>query len=194
MGKITDEGIGFVKDLMRSKPDIDVKLPSVSELESKLAEIYYQPKEKPATSGPTPKGVSDIATGCLPCAVSHFSTSSGILKEALRFKNEGITSNEILDRIAIALEEQNSLEREDLTPEKIQGLPEWEKTIANEALSQSRRLRHRLENVQSLEDLEQVAADARSYYVKLNRQWYKGRFGKLGSQKAEIIAEKTSGS
>jgi hypothetical protein len=48
--------------------------------------------------------------------------------------------------------------------------------------------------VQSLEDLEQVAADARNYYIKLNRQWYKGRFGKLGSQKAEIIAEKAGGS
>ena len=186
--------MGFLKDVVHPKPNINVQLPDVSELESKLAEIYYQPKEKPAAPEKTPKAVTEIATGCLPCSLGHLSTSSGVLKEALRFKNEGITSNEILDRIAIALEEQNALEREDLTPEKIQNLPEWQRQIASDALSQSRRLRHRLENVQSLEDLEQIAADARSYYVKLNRQWYKGRFGKLGSQKADMIAEKASGS
>jgi|GEM_PF-1818079 len=134
-----------------------------------------------------------IATGCLPCAVGHFSTSSGLLKEAVRFKGEGITSNEILDRIAAALEEQNSLEREDLSPEKIQGLPEWERPIAEEALTQSRQLRHRLESIQSVDELQQAAVDTKRYYIKLNRQWYKGRFGYLGAKKAEAIAQRVGG-
>jgi len=132
----------------------------------------------------------DIATGCLPCAVSHFSTSAGLLNEAVRFKHEGITSNEILDRIAGAIEEQNSLERVDLSPVKIQHLPEWERAIAEEALKQSRQLRHRLEGIQGTDELGQVAADTKRYYVKLNRQWYKGRFGHLGSRKAEAIAQR----
>ena len=132
----------------------------------------------------------DIATGCLPCALGHFSLSSGLLKEAVRFKGEGITSNEILDRIAIALEEQNSLEREDLSPEKIQGLPGWERPIAEEALTQSRQLRHRLESIQSIDELEQVAVDTKRYYIKLNRQWYRGRFRNLGTGKAEAIAQR----
>ena len=140
-----------------------------------------------------PQEKAEVATACVACAVGHFSTSSGELKEALRFKSEGITSNEILDRIAGALEEQNTLEREDLTPEKIQRLPEWEKEIAEEALTQSRQLRHKLEVIQTIDELEQLAADTRSYYLKLLRQWYRGRFSKLGSAKAEVIAGKVGG-
>ena len=132
----------------------------------------------------------DIATGCLPCAVSHFSTSAGLLNEAVRFKGEGMTSNEILDRIAGVIEEQNALERVDLSPVKIQHLPEWERPIAEEALEQSRQLRHRLEGIQSADELGQVAADTKRYYTKLNRQWYKGRFSNLGAEKAEAISRR----
>ena len=131
-----------------------------------------------------------IATACVACAVGHFSTSSGLLKEALRFKGEGMTSHEVLDRIAGALEEQNALEREDLTQEKIQNLPQWERPIAEEALTQSRQLRHRLETIQSIDELEQLAADTRTYYLKLSRQWYRGRFSNLGTKKAETIAQR----
>lgn len=131
-----------------------------------------------------------VATACVACAVGHFSTSSGLLKEALRFKGEGITSQEILDRIAGALEEQNGLERVDLTQEKIQNLPQWERPIAEEALTQSRQLRHRLETIQSIDELEHLAADTRTYYLKLNRQWYRGRFSNLGTKKAEAIAQR----
>ena len=131
-----------------------------------------------------------IATACVACAVGHFSTSSGLLKEALRFKGEGMTSHEVLDRIAGALEEQNALEREDLTQEKIQNLPQWERQIAEEALTQSRQLRHRLETIQSIDELEQLAADTRTYYLKLSRQWYRGRFSNLGAKKAEAIAQR----
>lgn len=131
-----------------------------------------------------------IATACVACAVGHFSTSSGLLKEALRFKVEGMASHEVLDRIAGALEEQNALEREDLTQEKIRNLPQWEKPIAEEALNQSRQLRHRLETIESIEEMEQLAADTRVYYLKLSREWYRGRFSNLGAKKAETIAER----
>jgi len=134
------------------------------------------------------EGKSEVANACIPCALGHFSTSSGLIKEMLRFKDGGITCNEIIDRIAGALEEQNALEREDLTPDKIQRLPEWQKQIAEEALTQSRQLRHRLEAIQSIDELQQLAADTRSYYIKLSRQWYKGRFSYLGANKAEGIA------
>jgi len=153
------------------------------------------PKEKllPATTSstsPEEKPAEDIATGCLPCAVSHFSTSAGLLNEAVRFKGEGMASNEILDRIAGAIEEQNSLERVDLSPVKIQHLPEWERPIAEEALAQSRQLRHKLEAIQGIDELEQIAAGTKRYYIELNRQWYKGRFSKLGAEKAEAISQR----
>ena len=107
----------------------------------------------------------------------------------MRFKGEGITSDEILDRIAKALEEQNALERGDLTQEKIQNSPQWEREIAEEALSQSRGLRHRLENLNNIEQLGQAAADSERVYKKLFREWFKQRFAHLGPEKAERIAE-----
>jgi len=156
--------------------------PTTTQSESHL------PVEMPAPDVSQEK--PSIATACVACAVGHFSTSSGLLKEALRFKGEGMTSHEVLDRIAGTLEEQNALEREDLTQEKIQNLPDWERPIADEALEQSRRIRHRLETIQSIDELEQLAADTRTYFLKLNRQWYRGRFSKLGTGKAEAIAER----
>ncbi|MBA7703798.1 hypothetical protein ES703_112592 [subsurface metagenome] len=130
-----------------------------------------------------------VATACVPCAVGHFSTSAGLLKEAIRFKGEGITSNEVLDRIAMALEEQNTLERVDLTREQIQSLPPWEIELAEEALLQSRQLRHNLENISNIEQLGQTAADSETVYKKLFRGWFKQRFAHLGPEKAQRIAD-----
>jgi len=107
----------------------------------------------------------------------------------MRFKEEGITSNEILDRIAKALEEQNTLERVDLTPEMIQSSPPWERELAEEALLESRSLRHRLENLSSIEQLGQTAADSATTYKKLFREWFKQRFAHLGPEKAQKIAD-----
>lgn len=153
-----------------------------------------QQKMTPTTTpqeAETPKQ-EDIATACVPCALGHFSTSAGLLNEAVRFKSEGISSNEILDRIAKVLEEQNTLERVDLTQEKIQKTSLWEKALAEEALRQSRALRHSLESISTIEELEQIAADATGYYRKLNREWYKGRFAHLGKEKVEAIESRLS--
>lgn len=139
----------------------------------------------------TPKQET-VATACVPCALGHFSTSAGILNEAVRFKEEGITSIEIANRIAIVLKEQNTLERIDLTPEKILATPEWERGIAEEALKQSRSLRHRLETIETIEDLEQIAADTEGYYRTLHGGWWKLRLAKLpaGAKMSPLVSEK----
>ena len=129
------------------------------------------------------------------CALGHFSTSAGMLNEAVRFKEGGITSNEISDRIAKVLEEQNTLERVDLTPAKIRSTPDWERGIAEEALAQSRNLRHRLETIQTTEELEQVAADTAGYYQSLHREWWKKRLAKLpaGARILPVVTEEERG-
>ena len=137
----------------------------------------------------TTKEPKTVATACVPCALGHFSTSTGLLNEAVRFKKEGITSNEILDRRAKVLEEQNTLERGDLTTEKIINLPDWERDLAEEALQQSRSLRHRLETIKSIEDLEAAAADTEGYYRELNREWWKRRFAKIDKTEPEMTLE-----
>ena len=146
--------------------------------------------EAPEPETPASTKSEDIATACVACALGHFSRSAGALNEAMRFKGEGMTSNEILDRIASVLEELNALERFDLTPEKLQRTPKWEREIAEEALLHSRQLRHRLEGIQSIEELEQAAAETAAFYKKMNREWYKGRFRNLGTEKAEAISQR----
>jgi hypothetical protein len=118
---------------------------------------------------------NSVASACVPCAIGHLSTSARLLNEAVRFKKDGLTSPQVLDDIAAVLGEQNALERIDLTPEKIEGLPEWEKQMANVALEKSRELRHKLEGIQSMEQLESLAAETEKFYRYLNREWLSKR-------------------
>ena len=130
-----------------------------------------------------------VATACVPCALGHFSTTAGLLNEAVRFKEGGITSNEVADRIAKILQELNALERVDLTPEKIRSTPDWERDLAEEALQQSRSLRHRLEEIKDIGELKAAAADTEGYYRSLNRKWWKLRFAKTGKTEPEMSLE-----
>lgn len=120
----------------------------------------------------------NIKSACVPCAIGHFSTSATLLNEAVRFKKDGLTSPQVLDDIAQAIGEQNALERIDLTPAKIETLPDWEKEIAETALERSRELRHMLESVQSMEELQSMAAATEEFYKWLNREWASKRLEK----------------
>ncbi len=116
-----------------------------------------------------------VASACVVCAIGHFSTSARLLDEAVRFKKDGLTSPQVLDDISAVLGEQNALERIDLTPEKILTLPEWEREMADLALERSRELRHKLESIQSMEELEVLAANTEEFYKQLNREWLSKR-------------------
>lgn len=100
-------------------------------------------------------------TACLACSKDHFSTASGALSEALRFaRKEGLNHPEVQDRLGIASDELNVMERIDLAPERLVKLDGNEKKIALDALNESRELRHMIMNVQTPEDLENAAAEA----------------------------------
>ena len=161
------------------------------------------PKEAPPEQKTTPTIIpqepetvpqqEDIATACVPCAIGHYAGAAKLLNEAIRFRDDGIESSQVLDDIAGAIGELNAMERVDLTPERLQKTPGWERTIADEALRESRKLRHRLESISSMEEIEKAAADTESYYKKINRQWYRGRFSHLGGEKAEAISRRVGG-
>jgi len=146
------------------------------------------PTTQPPPSEENPREEQDIATACVACAIGHYAGAAKLLNEAIRFREDGIESNQVLDDIAGAIGELNAMERVDLTPERLQKTPGWERAIADEALRESRKLRHRLEGISSMEEIEKAAADTESYFKKLNRQWYRGRFSNLGAEKAETIA------
>jgi len=192
--------LGFVGNLINRVPFERVLFPprdSTKELQKLLATLpsteaqKEQASEEKSTSTiqqPT-KSPKTVATACVPCALGHFSTSAGLLNEIARFKGDGVASDEVLDRVAKVQAEQNALERVDLTPENIQALPPWEKELAEDALSQSRKLRHSIESFTSITQLNQAAADTSSFYKDLNRKWFKGRFAHLGPEKAQRIAD-----
>lgn len=129
----------------------------------------------------------DVTSACVPCAIGHFSTSARLLDEAIRFKKDGLTSPQVLNDISAVLGEQNALERIDLTPEKILTLPEWERGMADLALERSRELRHKLESIQSMEELEGLAANTEEFYKQLNREWLSKRLEDCPTCKIEQL-------
>ncbi len=192
--------LSFVGNLINRVPFEKILFPprdSTKEMQKLLATLPDTEAQKEGASAGKPastiqevaKAPKTVATACVPCALGHFSTSAGLLNEIARFKGDGVASDEILDRVAKVQAEQNALERVDLTPENIQALPPWEKELAEDALSQSRKLRHSIESFTSVKQLEQAAADTSSFYKELNRKWFKGRFAHLGPEKAQRIAD-----
>ena len=203
-GRLLNYGFGFLT-APRSNPTqeriqhLDRLIQSLPEgelVDHAIAPVVHNEELLPATATETLLDeipIQDIATACVPCAIGHFAGAARLLNEAIRFRDEGMGSNQVLDDIAGAIGELNAMERIDLTPERLQKTPVWERDIADEALRESRKLRHRLEGIDSMEEVEKAAADTESYYKKLNRQWYKGRFGHLGAKKAEAIAQRVGG-
>lgn len=135
----------------------------------------------------TEKKPEDIATACIPCAIGHYGTCSGLLNEAMRFaKKDGISSSEVIDRMNMCLDELNTMERVDLRSERIADLPEWEKGLANKALDDSRSLRHGLEGLGRVDDLEKLAARTQTTRNDIGREWFKQKLGSKGITKDKL--------
>lgn len=131
---------------------------------------------------------SSIEAGCVPCAIGHFGTCTGLLNEAMRFaKKDGVGSSEVIDRVNMCLDELNSMERVDLRAELIVDLPEWEKGLADKALIASRTTRHGLESITTVATLEKVTANTQTARQEIGRAWFKKRLAEMPEEaKAEI--------
>jgi hypothetical protein len=139
----------------------------------------------------TPKAAA-IATGCLPCSMGHFGTASGLMQETTRFSHgpDGIASPEVIDRINMSLDEFNALERVDLRPEMIVQLSGWEKELAQRALTESRAARHKLENIHTSEELEEVAAHIQTVRKEIGKEWFQNKLKALSPEDKEEINHK----
>ena len=135
---------------------------------------------------------SAIATGCVPCAMGHFGTCSGILNESVRFAHgeQGLASPEVADRIGMCLDELNAMERVDLRPEMTVQLTGWEKELADKALAESRATRHALEAIQSADDLEMAAAKIQTARKDIGRQWFQNKLAALSPADKDEISKR----
>jgi len=141
--------------------------------EKERKQMNYKPEElEEPVKDMTPERV-ERGTACLACSSDHFSTTSGMLNEALRFKKEGMGSWEIQRRMGIALDELNAMERGDLHADQIARLTGKEKQLADEAKDDSRDLRHKINAIHSVEDLEKIAAEAANVRTKFMRNIWK---------------------
>ncbi len=143
-----------------------------------------------ATQETTEGKASSIATGCVPCAIGHLGTGSGVINEAVRFaKKDGLQSREVIDRVNMCLDELNAMERVDLRPEMIVNLTSWEKELANQALVASRSIRHELEGLSSVGELERAAANIQTTRTEIGRRWFQERLSRIPKEEEEILVK-----
>jgi len=155
---------------------------------SEVATVEQESPTMEEVSVPISEKATDIKTGCVPCSIGHLGTCSGLINEGMRFaRKDGIQSDEVISRVNMCLDELNALERVDLRPELIHGLPDWEKTLAEQSLSLSRTLRHDLEGLSSVSQLEAVAAKTQTKRQEIGQSWFKQRLSLMSpEQRGEV--------
>jgi hypothetical protein len=123
------------------------------------------------------------------CAMGHFGTCSGILSESIRFSRspEGLASPEVIDRVNMCMDELNAMERVDLRPEMTVQLTGWEKDLANKALSESRNLRHMLEGLKSIDELEKASAMTQTTRKEIGREWFQKKLSTMSDTDKDEI-------
>ena len=154
--------------------------------------ISYEPLSIPSNELPVNVDkATSIESGCVPCAIGHLGTCSGLLAESLRFgKKEGIGSDEVISRVNLCLDELNAMERVDLRPELIVSLSGKEKELADMSLTESRNIRHKLEGLSHIADLESVAADVQSSRQTIGKEWFKQKLANMPKEDKEKLVEK----
>ena len=175
----------------KRKPSVEVEVPSVDDLEAKFRQIYLTNTAKTAPEieivGKTtqkPKqgqiSASQSEVACIPCAIGHFSTCSGLVSdEAVRFaRRHGIHHDEVIDRLCACDAQLNAMERRDLAVEKIANLEPWQKELAIYAQNQSADIRHKLNNISTAEDLEAVSLQINEVHRHIAREWHQHKRGK----------------
>lgn len=197
---IVQEGGKLISGLLGSRPvkpanKIQYRLPTSPSAQSEeLNIISTESIEQPPKESVNEQKISQassIEAGCVPCAIGHFGTCSGLLNEAIRFaKKDGIDSAEVIQRVNICLDELNAMERVDLRAELTLNLSPWEKELANKALVASRSTRHGLEDLTSVEDLERVTATTQKTRNEVGKAWFKQRLANMSPEEKTKVAEK----
>lgn len=158
------------------------------------------PPEEKAThntlGAENPPKMADLSiaegTACVACCSDHFSTCAGLISdEAMRMvRRKGIQDREVIQRILACGDQLNAMERDDLASSKIQELPPWEKELAIYALNKGAEIRHLLNNISSVEDLEKAATEIKQARDYIGSEWHKGRLASMGVEERKAIGER----
>jgi len=186
---IIAEGSKLIGEWFKNRP---IQLESPQDLlQPRLREQTVElVKSQPTTTEIPLSDASSTEAGCVPCAIGHFGTCSGLLNEAMRFAHKDGLGDEVFKRVNICLDELNAMERVDLRPEMIVNLPKWEKDLANQALVASRETRHQLESLTEADDLEKVAANTQSARQDIGKSYFKQRLKKMSPEDRAAFRQK----
>lgn len=181
------------KSREQREKELEKTIAALEKEEAQAAPTTAPPSSAPALSGTeeTPTGTREAprGTGCAPCTSDHLSTCSGALAEAMRFARvRGVQDEEVQSRLSLCVDELNIWERVDAAPEKLVGLAPAEKEFLRRWLPKGRDLRHRVNEAETLEDLEGAAALARQQSVEARKEMRQLRPPVM--KKIEALAEK----
>jgi hypothetical protein len=104
----------------------------------------------------------------------------------MRFaRSDGVQSEEVISRINMCMDEISALVRVDLRPEMTVNLSSKDKELANEILVSSRYISHKLEGINDIADLEQIAAEAQGLRQKIGTKWFQQRLSQVSPEANE---------
>jgi len=153
--------------------------------------------EKVPYSGPVFNLETESGTYCASgiivhnCAIGHLGTCTGLLNEGMRFaRHDGLNNIEVIDRMNKCLDELNAMERVDLDSEKIAYLPDNEKKLALTALEASRSIRHNIENISSVDELEKITAETQTVRMAIGRIYFQDKLSKMpADDQAKVVKQ-----
>jgi len=176
-------------------PPADINFPEIDKVQPPVAP-KLTPAKVTSTTMVTPAKVTisedkTSGTACIPCAIGHLGTCTGLLNESMRFAREkGVDSNDVIDRVNKCLDELNAMERVDLSSENIADLSPWEKELAIEALNLSRNTRHGIEHLSGVGDLEEVTVNTQRIRQHLGQEWFKQKLKRMSPEEKTKLKEK----
>lgn len=163
-----EEGINRSLARLDQIEEGDPQLPIVQQIQAETPGVEQETPPLPLVQQirKTSKGKE-----CRPCTSDHFATCAGILSESLRFaRADGMQSDEVQQRLALCAQEMNAWERWDAAPESFVALSDEDKDFLRKWLPKGRGFRHKLNAVESVEQLEMVAADAQRLHLEARKE------------------------
>jgi len=177
---IIQEGTKVISEILRSRP--------LRRRESEYSSVQVI-RETSGIQNTESENVE--GTACIPCVNGHFSTCSGLISdEALRMARRHGVGDEEISRINKCLDQLNAMEREDLAADKIKELPQWERDLAIYAQNEGADIRHKLENIKSVDDLEVAALQIKSARMKIGQDFFRGKLAHMSKSEKTELAER----
>lgn len=190
---IIQEGTRVISEFIKNRPPKrhEAKEPLPTFISEEATEMKAAATPVVATEVVSEKVSTQEGTACIPCVNGHFSVCSGLISdEALRMARRHGIGDEEISRINKCLDQLNALEREDLAVDKLSKLPQWEKELAIYAQVESASIRHDLETLTSVDDLEKVALKIKTTRMKIGATFFKEKLKRMPEEDKKQLAKK----